>query len=53
MMVHESVKDVSDDNGCEFDTNLYYFIEGLIEDVNELEAGRESGMRPKTTEDAE
>ena len=56
MMVHESVKDVSDDNGCEFDTNLYYFIEGLIEDVNELEAGRELRhipVRPKTTKDAE
>ena len=49
----ECIDDVTDDNGVDFDTNLYYFIEGLVEDINDLHAGGESGMRPKTTEDAE
>ena len=49
----ECIDDVTDDNGVDFDTNLYYFIEGLIEDINDLHAGGESGMRPKTTKDAE
>ena len=49
----ECIDDVTDDNGVEFDTNLHYFIEGLIEDINDLNNGGESGMRPKTTEDAE
>ena len=49
----ECIDDVTDDNGVDFDTNLHYFIEGLIEDINDLHAGGESGMRPKTTEDAE
>ena len=50
------VKDVSDENGVEFDTNLYYFVEGLIEDVNELKKGRELRhipVRPKTTDDVD
>ena len=54
--VYSAVKDVCDDNEVDFDTNLYYFIEGLIEDVNELEAGREVRhlpIRPKSTQDAE
>ena len=49
----ECIDDVTDDNGVEFETNLHYFIEGLIEDINDLNNGGESGMRPKTTEDAE
>ena len=47
------IDDVANDNGVEFDTNLHYFIEGLIEDINDLHGGEECGMRPKTTEDAE
>ena len=50
------VKDISDDNEVDFDTNLYYFIEGLIEDVNELKDGievRHIPILPKTTQDAE
>jgi hypothetical protein len=50
------VKDIGDDNGVEFDTNLYLFIEGLIEDINECEAGREVRhlpIRPKTTQDVD
>ena len=53
MMVHESIKDVSADNGCEFDTNLEYYLEGLKEDVYEVEAGKEPGCRPKEEQDAE
>ena len=49
----ECVDDVTNDNGVEFDTNLYYFIEGLIEDINDLRNGEECGVYPKTTEDAE
>ena len=49
----ECIDDVTDDNGVDFDTNLHFFIEGLIEDIEVLNAGGESGMRPKTTEDAE
>ena len=50
------VKDISDDNEVDFDTNLYYFIEGLIEDVNELKDGievRHIPILPKTTQDAD
>ena len=51
--VKTCIDDVTDDNGAEFDTNLYYFIEGLIEDINYLHNGEECGIVPKTTEDAE
>ena len=50
------VKDISDDNEVEFDTNLYYFIEGLIEDINECKDGievRHIPILPKTTQDAD
>ena len=50
------VKDISDDNEVDFDTNLYYFIEGLIEEINEVKAGQEVRhlpISPKTTQDAE
>ena len=56
MNVHSAVRDVCDDNEVDFDTNLYYFIEGLIEDVNELKDGievRQIPILPKTTQDAE
>ena len=56
MNVHSAVKDVCDDNKCEFGTNLSLFLEGLEEDVNELEYGREVRhlpIRPKTTDDVE
>ena len=56
MNVHSAVRDVCDDNEVDFDTNLYYFIEGLIEDVNELKAGeevRQLPISPKTTKDSE
>jgi hypothetical protein len=53
MMVHESIKDVSDDNGCEFDTNLELYLEGLKEDVYEVEAGKEPGCRPKEQQDVD
>ena len=53
MMVHESVKDVSDNNGCDFDTNLEIYLEGLKEDVYDVEAGEEPGCRPKEQQDAE
>jgi hypothetical protein len=54
--VHSAVQNVCDDNEVDFDTNLYYFIEGLIEDVNELKDGievRHIPILPKTTQDAE
>ena len=44
----ECIDDVTDDNGVEFDTNLHYFIEGLIEDINDLNNGEECGIVPKT-----
>jgi hypothetical protein len=56
MNVHSAVRDVCDDNEVDFDTNLYYFIEGLIDDVNELKDNqevRQIPIRPKTTEDVE
>ena len=56
MNVHSAVQDLSDDNQCEFGTNLQYFVEGLVEDVTELSYGREVRhlpIRPKTTKDSE
>ena len=51
MLVHESVKEVSDDNGCEFHTNLELYLEGLKEDVYDVEAGEEPGCHPKEVSD--
>ena len=51
IMVHEAVKDVTDDNGCGFDTNVDLFFEGLKEDIYDLEAGNEFGCRPKEEQD--
>ena len=56
MNVHSAVRDVCDDNEVDFDTNLQYFIEGLIEDVNEIYGDQEVRhipVGPKTTEDSE
>ena len=50
------VSEITDDNKCEFHSNLGLFLEGLEEDVNELEYGREVRhlpIRPKTTDDVE
>ena len=49
----ECIDDVTEDNGVDFDTNLHFFIEGLIEDINYLKNGEDCGMRPKTTKDTE
>jgi hypothetical protein len=56
LMIHERVKDLTDDNKCEFHTNLSLYLEGLEDDVTELEDGREVRhlpIRPKTTGDVE
>ena len=56
LMIHERVKDLTDDNKCEFHTNLTLYLEGLEEDVAELEAGvevRHIPIRPKEQQDVE
>ena len=53
MNVHSAVRDVCDENEVDFDTNLYYFLQGLEEDVNELKDGtevRQIPILPKTTD---
>jgi hypothetical protein len=54
--VHSAIKDLCDENKCEYGTNLSLFLEGLEEDVSELENGtevRHLPIRPKTTDDVE
>ncbi len=54
--VHSAIKDLCDENKVEYATNLSLFLEGLEEDVNELEDGRELRhipIRPKSSEDVE
>ena len=54
LMIHERVKDLTDDNKCEFHTNLSLYLEGLEDDVTEFEAGAEVGhlpVRPKEQQD--
>jgi hypothetical protein len=54
--VYSAIKDLEDDNKVEFETNLSLFLEGLGEDVTELEHGgevRNLPIRPKATEDQE
>ena len=54
LMIHERIKDLTDNNKCEFHTNLTLYLEGLEEDVTELEAGREIRhipVRPKEQQD--
>jgi hypothetical protein len=56
MNVHSAIKDLCDENKVEYATNLSLFLEGLEEDVNELEEGREVRhlpIRPKSTGDVE
>ena len=56
LMIHERVKDLTDDNKCEFHTNLSLYLEGLEEDVTEFEDGRELRhlpIRPKEKQDVE
>jgi hypothetical protein len=56
MNVHSAIKDLCDENKCEYGTNLSLFLEGLEEDVNELEYGcevRHLPIRPKSSEDVE
>jgi hypothetical protein len=56
MNAYDCVRDVSDDNKCGFDMNLDLFLEGLKEDIYELEGGREVRhlpIRPKTQQDVE
>ena len=50
---YDCVRDVSDDNECGFDMNLDLFLEGLKEDIYEVEAGKEPGCRPKEQQDVE
>ena len=51
LAVHEAVKDVTEDNKCDFHINLSLMLEGLEEDVNEVEAGETFGCRPKEVGD--
>ena len=39
IMAHECIKDVSQNNGVDFDTNLEYFLENLREDIYDIESG--------------
>ena len=56
MSAYDCVNDITDNNGCEFHTNLTLFLEGLEEDVMELKNGRELRhipVRPKTQQDVD
>ena len=56
LSAYECVNEVTDDNGCEFETNLSLFLEGLGEDIFELKKGRELRhvpVRPKSQQDVE
>ena len=50
---YDCVKDISNDNKCEFDMNLDLFLEGLKEDIYDAKAGNEFGCRPKEEQDVE
>jgi hypothetical protein len=55
MSAYDCVNEVTDDNGCDFHTNLSLFLEGLGEDLTELNDGVEVrfiSVRPKTSQDA-
>ena len=51
--VKNCVDDTCRDNGCDFDMNLHYFLEGLAEDVEDIRKGQECGIVPKTADDVE
>ena len=56
MSAYDCVNDITDNNGCEFHTNLSLFLEGLGEDLTELNDGREVRfipIRPKEQQDVE
>ena len=56
MSAYDCVNDLTDDNGCDFETNLSLFLEGLGEDLTELKDGREVRhipVRPKEQQDVE
>ena len=56
MSAYDCVNDITDDNRCEFHVNLKLFLEGLEEDINEMNDGRELRhipVRPKSTGDVE
>ena len=56
MSAYDCVNDLTDDNGCDFETNLSLFLEGLGEDLTELKKGRELRhipVRPKEQQDVE
>jgi hypothetical protein len=53
IQVHGAIKDITDDNRCGFDSNVDLFFEGLKEDVYDLAAGNEYGVRPKEEQDLE
>ena len=54
MSAYDCVNDLTHDNGCDFETNLSLFLEGLGEDLTELKDGRELRhipVRPKEQQD--
>ena len=54
--VHTAIKDLCDENKNDYMTNLCLFLEGLGDDVTELENGRELRhipVRPKSQQDVE
>ena len=56
LTAYDCVNDLTNDNGCDFHTNLGLFLEGLGEDVSELKEGRELRhipVRPKSQQDVE
>ena len=55
-MARDCVVDVTEDNKCDFDTNLDLFLEGLRDDINLLVSGEEVRflpIRPKSQQDVE
>ena len=42
--VHSAIKDLCDENKCEYGTNLSLFLEGLEEDLEEELEGLEKGL---------
>ena len=56
LSAYECVNEVTDDNGCDFHTNLSLFLEGLEEDLTELKRGvevRHIAVRPKEQADSD
>ena len=56
LSAYDCVNDITNDNKCEFHVNLKLFLEGLEEDIDELNDGRELRhipVRPKEQQDVE